>query len=366
MTKKVAVYAICKNEEHNIADWLACTAEADFVFMLDTGSDDDTINKVKTSGYENVDIIEANFVPFAFNTARNMSLNVAARRDTFDIMVFLDLDERLPAGWSDAVRAALETSPNIHSIYFNMQLTDSDGSPSTRYRQLKAHSPEGYQWRYRAHEVLVNTLPDREGHTIQLDITISHHKDETKPRNYIHLLADDFKDMPNDHRACFYYGRELYYIGEYQQALAVLLQTYQCKEGYFDAQQVEALRIMFYCSGEDSYLMQALLLNRDSRETLYDWAIYMRDSGQYFSAIGLVEMMFNIRETDNFILFKDQGVWSWKPYDLLAECFWQVGNVVASYENAKTALSMNPNNKRLQDNMSFYTAPTVEKEDNEG
>ena len=42
---KVCVYAICKNEEKFVDRWYNSMKEADQIFVLDTGSTDNTVNK---------------------------------------------------------------------------------------------------------------------------------------------------------------------------------------------------------------------------------------------------------------------------------------------------------------------------------
>ena len=43
---KVSVYAICKNEEKFVSRWVESMKEADEIYVLDTGSTDNTIKKL--------------------------------------------------------------------------------------------------------------------------------------------------------------------------------------------------------------------------------------------------------------------------------------------------------------------------------
>ena len=43
---KIAVYAICKNEIHNVDEWMKNVQEADYICVLDTGSTDGTYEKL--------------------------------------------------------------------------------------------------------------------------------------------------------------------------------------------------------------------------------------------------------------------------------------------------------------------------------
>jgi len=47
---KICVYAICKNEEQFVERWVDSMSEADSIIVLDTGSTDNTVNKLKELG----------------------------------------------------------------------------------------------------------------------------------------------------------------------------------------------------------------------------------------------------------------------------------------------------------------------------
>ena len=47
---KICVYAISKNEEKFVDRWMDSVSEADEVFVLDTGSTDETVEKLKKRG----------------------------------------------------------------------------------------------------------------------------------------------------------------------------------------------------------------------------------------------------------------------------------------------------------------------------
>ncbi len=48
---KICVYAICKNEEKFIDRYMDSMSEADKVFVLDTGSVDASVEKLKNRGW---------------------------------------------------------------------------------------------------------------------------------------------------------------------------------------------------------------------------------------------------------------------------------------------------------------------------
>ena len=91
---KVCVYAISKNEEKFAKRWYESMKEADEVYVLDTGSTDNTVNILKNLGAK-VTIKEIN--PWRFDVARNESLSLVPK--DCDICVCTDLDEIFNKGW---------------------------------------------------------------------------------------------------------------------------------------------------------------------------------------------------------------------------------------------------------------------------
>ena len=91
---KICVYAICKNEEQFVDRWVNSMKEADEIYVLDTGSTDNTVNKLIELG---VNVSQKIINPWRFEVARNESLNLVPE-DT-DICICTDLDEVFVKGW---------------------------------------------------------------------------------------------------------------------------------------------------------------------------------------------------------------------------------------------------------------------------
>lgn len=69
---KVCVYAICKNEEKFINRWVDSMSEADYIVVLDTGSTDNSLSKLRARG---IDVHQKVISPWRFDVARNIALN---------------------------------------------------------------------------------------------------------------------------------------------------------------------------------------------------------------------------------------------------------------------------------------------------
>lgn len=176
---KVAVYAICKNESKFVDRFMDSVSEADDVFILDTGSTDDTIDKLKKRGaFVKQEIIE----PFRFDIARNKSLEMVP--DYYDICVCVDLDEVISPGFRDElIKLFSDKTTRIRYIY-NWKLIDN--KPVVSFYADKIHKRKGYTWKHPVHEVLVG---EEEVIKTTDNIIINHYPDETKSRsNYLELL----------------------------------------------------------------------------------------------------------------------------------------------------------------------------------
>ena len=100
---KICVYAICKNEEKFIERWVKSMSEADEIYVLDTGSTDNSVKKLKSLG---VNVYEKKFKSFRFDDARNESLKLIP--DDIDICVCTDLDEIFIEGWRKNLENSLK------------------------------------------------------------------------------------------------------------------------------------------------------------------------------------------------------------------------------------------------------------------
>ena len=87
---KICVYAICKNEEKFIKRWYDSVKRADGIYVLDTGSTDNSVKLLKSLG---VTVKQEIINPWRFDVARNKSLEMIP--STFDVCVCLYLDEVL-------------------------------------------------------------------------------------------------------------------------------------------------------------------------------------------------------------------------------------------------------------------------------
>ena len=144
---KICVYAISKNEEKFVERWADSMSEADEIYVLDTGSTDNTVKLLKE---KKVNVFVKKINPWRFDVARNMSLNLVPF-DT-DICVCTDLDEVFETGWRKKLEEKYEKETRVGYTY-NWHINEN-GIPDVTFILDKIHPRNGYSWTHPVHEVL--------------------------------------------------------------------------------------------------------------------------------------------------------------------------------------------------------------------
>lgn len=154
---KICVYAIASNEELIARDWARTVVpEADGVYVLNTGSFDETSKVLKECGVHVADREPTNR-EWRFDEARNEALALVPE-DT-DFVVCLDLDDTISRDW----RRELEDVINDRGMdadrvcYTYRDDFFAEGHPNHEYTVGRIHKRHGYKWRGIVHESLEYT-----------------------------------------------------------------------------------------------------------------------------------------------------------------------------------------------------------------
>lgn len=195
---KICVYAICKNESKHIDRWAPSMLEADCVVVLDTGSSDDSVEKLKSYG---IKVEQKTINPWRFDVARNESMKLIP--DDCNILVCTDLDEYFEPGWAKILRDNwIEGKHNMATYYKYNIFPGNDGI----YNEI--HS-KGYKWRFPVHECLYNEKEEYNILHLEDKIFLHHEQDFKESRNsYFELLKLRKEENPNDNLGI------VFYIGE--------------------------------------------------------------------------------------------------------------------------------------------------------
>ena len=215
---KIVVYAICKNEEQFVDRWINSMSEADQIVVLDTGSTDNTVEKLRARGAQ---VTVEPISPWRFDTARNRSLELVP--PDADICVCTDLDEVFHPGWRALLEAAWVPGASQATYRYTWSF-NPDGSEGVVFWYEKIHARHGYQWVHPVHEVLAYTGPGVPGRKVTVEgMQLDHHADPTKSRaQYLPLLELSVAEAPEDDRNVHYLGREYLFHGRWDDCIRTL------------------------------------------------------------------------------------------------------------------------------------------------
>ena len=351
---KVCVYAICKNEEKFVDRWYNSMKEADEIYVLDTGSTDDTVKKLKKHG---IHVKIKKISPWRFDTARNESLSMLPK--DADICVCTDLDEIFDPGW----RKELENiwNNNITRLSYNYNwLLDDNNNPKVNFYIEKIHNRNDYTWVYPVHEILKYVGNKKENKIYTDNITVNHYPDNTKSRsNYLPLLELSVKEDPENDRNMHYLGREYMYYGKWNKSIDTLIKHLNLKSATWKDERCASMRfIARNYQNLKRYDEARMWLDKAINE-----APYLRDP---FVERALLEYQLNNYKA--VIYYCNEALkieshcksyineifsWDYTIYDLLSIAYFYEKNFFKSLENVKKAIELNPSNERLLNNLEI-------------
>lgn len=347
---KVCVYAICKNEEQFVDRWVNSMKEADKIFVLDTGSTDGTVKKLKKLG---VNVKVKNFNPWRFDVARNASLKMID--DDTDICVCTDLDEVFNSGWREKLEQIWDKETTCLQYNYNW-LLDEENNPKVNFYIGKIHTIKNYEWTHPVHEVLKYT-GEKENIKVTDEITLNHYPDKLKSRSsYLPLLELSVKENPKDDRNMHYLGREYMYYGKWNECIDTLIKHLNLETATWKDERCASMRFI-------SRAYQALNRYDEARMWL-DKAIqeapYLRDP--YVERALLEYKLQNWEMTEKYCkealkiekhaksYINEIFSWDYTIFDLLSISKFYQNDLEKSLYYSTLALNMDPDNERLLNN----------------
>jgi tetratricopeptide (TPR) repeat protein len=336
---------IARNEEELLPLAVSSTQGlADEIVVVDTGSEDNTIQVAKTLA----DKVLVGADRMNKSQARNRAIMAA----TGDWVVILDCDEQIadPIG----VREFLETT-DVEAVY--IRLTYMSGDQGTlSYSQMRAWKRGKYVYKYRAHEVPVPTKGwTKIAHT---DFVWEHRPppDRTWKSTYtLERLILDVAENPGEARPLYYLGRQYSYRQEWKLGLETLQKYLECpgRDG------ADAWRVLAKCHaglGEEREqiiaLYNACAREPDRREFWGELATIHHKKGEDDLAAGLLKCALEMPMPATAYM---SHYWHGSAiYDLLARCLWKLERYEEGHEYALHAVDLSPEDERLQKNLMWF------------
>ncbi|MGM9834224.1 MAG: glycosyltransferase [Bacilli bacterium] len=346
---KICVYAICKNEEKFVDRWVDSMQEADAIYVLDTGSTDNTIKKLKK---RNVIVKKKIIKPWRFDVARNESLKLVPE-DT-DICVCTDLDEVFEPGWREKLENSWEDNTTRSRFVYNWSL--KDGVPQVSFYYEKTHTRHNYKWINPVHEILKYEKENENIITID-EIVLNHYPDNTKSRSsYLPLLELSVKEDPNNDRNMHYLGREYMYYKRYNEAIDTLIKHLQLPSATWKDERSASMRFISRCYNalgrKDEALLwidKAIVEAPHLRDPLMEKALLMYQERNYEKVIELINKALEIKINERYYI-NEVFTFDHTAYDLLSIAYYYTNNIPLSLFYSEKALKMAPKDKRLKKN----------------
>lgn len=349
---KVAVYTIALNEEKHVERWYNSVKDADYILIADTGSTDRTVEIAKSLG---VNVVQAVIKPFRFDTTRNAAL--AALPADIDWCISLDMDEVLTEGWKETISALPKPKDNISYIY-RATLTwnfTKDGNPGLQYGADRVHSRWGAMWRQPAHEI-IGSYGDYVEKRGSVEFGIYHKPDATKSRSqYLDLLKMAVEEQPYSDRNAYYFARELYYYGMYEQATAEFKRHLELPTAIWKPERASSMRYIGMMNQSEAvhWFELAALESPGRREPFMDLAKYYYGKADWQKCYEASKSALEITEKLLDYMCEEDS-WGYLPYDFAALSAYHLGKYEEAVKLNEVAMTINPSEERLVTNHGYY------------
>lgn len=351
----IVVYAICKNESQFVDRWMDSMSEADMVVVLDTGSDDDTPQRLEARGAK---VSRGIIDPWRFDTARNRALDLVPQ--DVDICVSTDLDEVFHPGWRELLEKAWQPGTGQASYRYTWSF-NPDGSEGVVFWYNKIHARHGYKWVHPVHEVIQWIGEGSPGPTVAVEgMQLDHYPDKTKSRGqYLPLLEMSVLEDPNDDRNMHYLGREYMFKGRWDDCIATLTKHLAMPNAVWADERAASMRYIAksYAEKGDSktarnWYLKAIAEAPHLREPYTDLAMLLYNNQKWDGVLYFTECALEIAVRPRTYIC-EASAWGSLPHDLRSIAYYNTGRYREALIEVQKAVSIEPGNERLQGNLKF-------------
>jgi len=370
---KICVYAICKNEIKSVEKWYESMSEADCVVVLDTGSTDGTVEKLKSLG---ANVIQQIIKPWRFDVARNISMNLAP--NDCNILVCTDIDQVFTKGWADILKKNWIDGYHRMCWYKFVYSHTNDGDDDCVFMYNKIHA-RGYKWYFPVHECLDMDPEYAEELNKMHDLVLG---DDFKVHNYpvysnshdsyLPLLKLRMEENPEIFSSFQYLTHQYFYDGQIENCIDLGKKTLNKFEG--KVSQFELSNICFFIglsyrvngnySKAIEFLSKGISYDETYRENYLELAeIYLfnlKDDVKYVLAYNILKTCME-KTFQHFSWLEKDGSFGYKIYDMLSIAAYYSGHKTESLLYAFIAREKNKKDDRLQNNVNLILNQLTDK-----
>ncbi len=322
----VSLCMIVRDEEASLGRCLDSVCRlVDEIVLADTGSSDRT----KEIGLQYTKAVYDCPWEDDFSAARNYAFSKASCQ----YWMWMDADDVLPEAYQKAfleMKGRLREDTDIVMMPYHTAF-DGEGRPTFTYFRERIVRGNGAHWfQGRVHEAI-----PLEGRVQYVDIPLEHRrvKEADSGRNlriYRRMQEEGEAFGP---RELYYFGRELYYHGQYQEAAEVLEEHLGRRDAWVE-NQIDATRILAYCRyalGEEEQALGALLwglsLDVPRAETCCGLGRHFLDRGRLSQAQYWFRQALQAGKNPRSGAFIQEECYGLYPAMALADCCQRMGEL---------------------------------------
>ena len=349
----ISLCMIVKDEEDVIARCLDSIKDiVDEIIIVDTGSTDNTKEIIK----EYTDKV------FDFKWIDNFSAarNYAFSKATKDFILWLDADDIILEKDREKfkeLKQNLDNKVDAVMMKYNVGFDESGNITLSYFRERLSKRINNYQWMEPVHEYLkVN------GNIINSDICITHKKERAsaKGRNLLIYEKNIAKGINLTPRGLYYYARELFYNGEYNDAIKHFKKFLDTEEGWVE-DNINAcynLSICYKNKNDKKNMLKVLLKSFEydipRPEICCQIGDYYFNNKDYKRAIFWYKIALELEEPVDSWGFISHDYFGYIPCIQLCVCYDKLGNTEEAIKYNNKAAEYKPNDSSVAYNKNYF------------
>ena len=343
---------IVLNEQDTLSRILSCAQKfADEIVVVDTGSTDNT----KEIAREFTDkVYDFEWVD-DFSKARNFAFSKA----TMPYLMWLDADDYITEDNIDKILQFKENKEDFDVAYMNYATAfDKDNNATFCYKRerIVRNAPQ-FHFVDPIHEVIIPS-----GKLLHLDITIEHRKvkpsDPMRNLNLYRKLKE--KNVKFSPRMQFYYANELFYTGNYFEAICEY-ENYLQKDAFIENKIQACLNCSkCYYNLNNTFKAYQMLYNsfvydKPRSEILCQIALYLCNENKFEQAKFWLKLAIGKPNINSgaFILV---DCYDYIPYYNIAYCEYRLKHYKKARHYMGLALKLKPNDVATKKNYDYYSS----------
>lgn len=349
----ISLCMIVKNEEKVLARCLESVKDIiDEVIIVDTGSSD----KTKEIAFNYTDKVFCFKWCDDFSKARNFSFSKATK----EYIMWLDADDVILKEDKEKLinlKRTLSKDTDIVMLKYNTGFDENGNVNFSYYRERILKREKNYTWISPVHEVIVPT-----GNVIYKDIAVTHKKNHgSHSKRNLKIFENMIKNGTLlDARQKFYYARELYYNGKYEEAISKFNEFLLDPLGWIE-NKINACLDLSYCylklnDKENAFLSltRSFIYDTPRAEICCGIAKLFKNDKRYKEAIYWYNLATTLTPDFSSGAFYNLDTYNFIPYMELCVCYYAINDVKNSIKCNELAGKFKPNSTVYLNNKEFF------------